>query len=158
MLVVAGSSSGCARLLLHGADSGAVMPRDYKAAFVAPECILTDGGRKLPGPPGAKYFLAEDAGSPVLYEFEPAGGATIRNGWADSEGTSFFAWVTRGPGFLFWFPKNAEARPVRRVYPAGAYEVVTDQQGRTQPRGKVGAECPLQKVPAALASARGPGR
>lgn len=131
-------------MFLNGGETHSGAPAKYTAAFVATGCTVNATGEDMAGPPG-RYYLAEENGSPVLYEVEPSGeGAIIRNGWLDGGGTHFFVWVTSGPGYLFSFPRDSAAPPVRHVYAAGAFQVVKDEHGRVRPKGSPGADCPMR--------------
>jgi hypothetical protein len=137
---------GCASMFTNGGEPHTGVPVKYRAAYVASVCTIKSSGEKTAGPV-ERFYLAEDSGSPVLYELDYSGeGFVIRNGWFDNDGTHFFAWVTGGPGYLFSFWKDPAIPPLRQVFLAGRFKAVKDGHGRVKPDGDPVGDCPMRSV------------
>lgn len=145
VLALALSALACASAFMSGFESVKAPPANPTATYRVKSCTTVDSGEKTPV--DLRYYLADEADGPVLYEFASAGGtgSKITNHFTDAEGTHFVLYVRTSHGYEMVVPQD-NARPgERRVFLAGTFKAYRDQEGGPMKlRGTPQIRCPME--------------
>lgn len=139
--------TSCASWVVNGADLNEGAPKAFLSRWSTEKCTLSGSGVEV-APPNEDYLLAQDSGTPVLFEIDrgQGRGSRIRNQWTDEVGQHFFSWVIGGPAWMFSFPKGPGGRAERMVFANGNYSVSDGGDGTFRPGGSPVARCPLVRA------------
>ena len=142
-IVVLGVAGGGCGVYIHGGDFVRTPPASPSATFAIESCS-TSSGEEMPHP-DIRYYLAEEEGAVVGYEFDPNGsGARLTNSWREGDTLYFFFYVAGSSSWRLVFPDDPARPAMRHIFSSTRTE--TDDAGVIRPTGDPQASCVLTRL------------